>query len=150
MKPLIKKNVYQRRVSGVKKKNYQISMTNIYYKNMFAPITGLCMNQIMKYTLLQHSLFEFIEVCSRFCHRPRSIKFAFERKSDKSNANWVLTNHYRALGTCVWFFWLAFKRKFPWGNTLSSHISLFDPVHNFHILFLCGILFTLTVWNYLI
>ena len=43
---------------------------------------------------------------------PRCIKFAFERKSEKSNANWFLTNQNRALRTCVWFFWLAFKRKF--------------------------------------
>ena len=30
-------------------------------------------------------------------HRPRCIKLAFERKSDKSNANWFLTNQNRAL-----------------------------------------------------
>ena len=44
--------------------------------------------------------------------RPRCIKFAFERKSEKSNANWFLTNQNRALRTCVWFFRFAFKRKF--------------------------------------
>ena len=42
---------------------------------------------------------------------PCWIKFAFERKSEKSNANWVLTNQNRALRICVWFYWLAFKRK---------------------------------------
>ena len=54
-------------------------------------------------------------------YSPRCIKFAFERKSEKSNATWVLTNQNRALRTCVWFFWLAFKRNFyPTG----SHVFL--------------------------
>ena len=43
---------------------------------------------------------------------PRCIKLAFERKSEKSNANWFLTKQNRALRICVWFFWFAFKRKF--------------------------------------
>ena len=42
---------------------------------------------------------------------PRCIKFAFERKSQKSNANWVLTNQNRALRICVWFVWLAFRTQ---------------------------------------
>ena len=45
-------------------------------------------------------------------HWPRCIKCAFERKSEQSYSNWVLTNHNRALRICVWFFWLALKRKF--------------------------------------
>ena len=43
---------------------------------------------------------------------PRCIKLAFDRKSDKSNATWILTNQNRVLRTCVWFFWFAIKRKF--------------------------------------
>ena len=43
---------------------------------------------------------------------PRCIKFAFDRKSEKSNANRVLTNQNHALRACVWFFWFAIKRKF--------------------------------------
>ena len=43
---------------------------------------------------------------------PCCIKFVFERKSEKSNATWLLTNQNRALRICVWFFWSAFKRKF--------------------------------------
>ena len=48
----------------------------------------------------------------RVTQRPRCIKLAFERKSEKSNGNWFLTNQNRALSICVCFFWFAFKRKF--------------------------------------
>ena len=53
---------------------------------------------------------------------PCCIKFVFERKSEKSNANWFLTNQNPALRTCVWFFWFAFKRKF-YATGPVSHIS---------------------------
>ena len=43
---------------------------------------------------------------------------SIERKSEKSNTTWFLTNQNRALWICVWFFWFAIKHKFyatgPW------------------------------------
>ena len=56
---------------------------------------------------------------------PRCMKFVFERKSEKSNANWVLTNQNRAIRACVWFFWLAFKCKFyATGHSLRTRKEL--------------------------
>ena len=43
--------------------------------------------------------------------RFRCIKFAFERKSEKSNANWILTNQNCALRTCVWFFLICVQTQ---------------------------------------
>ena len=74
---------------------------------------------------LVHNIFVLSLPLSFSCHWPRCIKFAFERKSEKSNANWVLTNQNRALRICVWFFWLAFKRKFYATGPLCCLVNLY-------------------------
>ena len=69
-----------------------------YYTNTFNKQSGLVIAAPLPQVTSNHYKLIVGYLCTNFTwHWPRCIKFAFERKSEKSNTNWLLTKGLRLI-----------------------------------------------------